>query len=56
VFDTEGERDATGTRDLPIEEDQGAARAFANDLRERGAADLIEEARVDAEQREAKRE
>jgi hydroxymethylbilane synthase len=56
VFDTEGERDVTGTRDLPVEEYLGAARAFANDLRERGAADLIEEARVDAEQREAKRE
>jgi hydroxymethylbilane synthase len=56
VFDTEGDREVTDTRDLPVEEYPGAARGFANDLRERGAADLIEEARVDTEQREAKRE
>ena len=56
VFGTEGEREVTGTRDLPVEEYLGAARAFAADLRERGAADLIAEARVDAGEREAKRE
>ncbi len=56
VFGTEGESEITGTRDLPVEEYLGAARSFAADLRERGAADLIAEARVDAEDREAKRE
>jgi hydroxymethylbilane synthase len=56
VFDGEGERQVTGTRDLPVGEYLEAAREFAADLRERGAAGLIEEARVDTEQREAKRE
>ncbi|MFB6228943.1 MAG: hydroxymethylbilane synthase [Halobacteriales archaeon] len=56
VFGSEGEREVTGTRDLPVEEYPEAARAFADDLRERGAADLITEARVDVEDREAKRE
>jgi len=56
VFDDEGTREITGTRDLPVEEYPEAARAFAADLRERGAADLIAAARVDAADREAKRE
>jgi hydroxymethylbilane synthase len=56
VFGTEAERRITGSRDLPVEEYIEAARSFAADLRERGAADLIAEARVDAEDREAKRE
>jgi len=56
VFDAEGEREVSGTRDLPVEEYVSTARAFATDLRKRGAADLIEAARVDADEREAKRE
>ena len=56
VFGSEDEREVTGTRDLPVEEYLEAARTFANDLRERGAADLIAEARVDVEERGAKRE
>jgi hypothetical protein len=39
-----------------VEEYVPAAREFAVDLRERGAADLIAEARADAGEREAKRE
>jgi hydroxymethylbilane synthase len=56
VFGPEGETEVSVTRDLPIEEYVSAARSFAGDLRERGAADLIESARVDAGEREAKRE
>jgi hydroxymethylbilane synthase len=56
VFGREGEEEVSGTRDLPVEEYVPAAREFAVDLRERGAADLIAEARADAGEREAKRE
>jgi hydroxymethylbilane synthase len=56
VFDRSGEQEVSATRDLPVEEYVPAARAFADDLRERGAADLIETARADAGEREAKRE
>ncbi|MFB6295743.1 MAG: hydroxymethylbilane synthase [Halobacteriales archaeon] len=55
VFDRAGEEAVSETRDLPVEEYVPAAREFAADLRERGAADLIAEARADAEEREAKR-
>jgi len=55
VFDTEGEREVSATRDLPVEKYVTEARAFAGDLRERGAADLITDARADADEREAKR-
>ena len=40
------------TRDLPIRTYAEAARAFGDDLRERGAADLIEEAKVALEERD----
>ncbi len=51
----DGERVVEGTRDLPVEDYVGPTRAFAADLAERGAAELIDEARADAEDREAKR-
>ena len=56
VFGSEGEREVSATRDLPVEEYVAAARRFADGLGERGAADLIEEARADTGEREAKRE
>jgi hydroxymethylbilane synthase len=56
VFDGAGEREVSATRELPIEEYVSAARSFADDLRERGAADLIAAARADTDEREAKRE
>ncbi|MDF9747702.1 hydroxymethylbilane synthase [Natrinema salsiterrestre] len=49
VFDRDGEESVTGSRDLPIETHAEAAREFARDLADRGAAALIEEAREDAE-------
>ncbi|MCU4741251.1 hydroxymethylbilane synthase [Halobacteria archaeon AArc-m2/3/4] len=49
VFDRDGEESVTATRDLPIESYPDAARAFARDLADRGAADLIADAREDAE-------
>ncbi|WP_207586573.1 hydroxymethylbilane synthase [Halomontanus rarus] len=48
VFDRDGEESVTATRDLPIESYPEAARAFADELASRGAADLIAEAREDA--------
>ncbi|WP_226004908.1 hydroxymethylbilane synthase [Natrinema salinisoli] len=49
VFDRDGEESVTGSRDLPIETHAEAAREFARDLADRGAAALIERAREDAE-------
>ncbi|MCU4925886.1 hydroxymethylbilane synthase [Halobacteria archaeon AArc-dxtr1] len=49
VFDREGEESIRESRDLPVESHAEAAREFAGDLRERGAADLIEAARRAAE-------
>ncbi|MFA9416070.1 hydroxymethylbilane synthase [Natrinema sp. HArc-T2] len=47
VFDSDGEESVTGSRDLPIENHAEAAREFARDLADRGAADLIDAARED---------
>lgn len=45
VFDRDGEKSVTGTRDLPLESYPDAAAGFAADLADRGAATLIERAR-----------
>ena len=50
VYDREGEESVTATRDLPIETYPEAARAFAADLADRGAAALIEAARREADE------
>jgi len=49
VLDREGEEEVRGSRDLPVERHAAAAHAFATDLAEQGAADLIEQARRDAD-------
>ncbi|RQG89155.1 hydroxymethylbilane synthase [Natrarchaeobius halalkaliphilus] len=49
VFDRDGEESVAATRDLPVETYAEAAREFADDLSERGAAALIERAREDSE-------
>ena len=49
VFDADGDERVEGTRDLPIRDHADAAVAFAEDLRERGAADLVEAAREAAD-------
>ncbi|ELY65128.1 hydroxymethylbilane synthase [Natrinema versiforme] len=49
VFDRDGEESVTGSRDLPVETHAEAARQFARDLADRGAADLIAAAREDAD-------
>jgi len=56
VLSRDGEEVIGDSRDLPVERHPEAAREFAAALRERGAADLIERARVDDERREPKRE
>ncbi|NHN46127.1 hydroxymethylbilane synthase [Halostella sp. JP-L12] len=57
VFDREGEESVTATRDLPVQDHARAAREFARDLADRGAADLIAAARRESEEEtEAKRE
>ena len=48
VFDRDGEESVEAGRDLPVEDHAEAAREFARDLADRGAADLIEAARDDA--------
>ncbi|NKE34619.1 hydroxymethylbilane synthase [Natronococcus sp. JC468] len=47
VFDRDGEESVTASRDLPVDRHVEAARAFAADLADRGAAALIEAARED---------
>jgi hydroxymethylbilane synthase len=47
VFDREGETVVSGTRDLPVDRHAAAAREFAADLADRGAADLVAAARRD---------
>ena len=54
VLSRDGTEEVAATRDLPIEHHPAAARDLAADLADRGAADLIDEARAD-EEREAKR-
>jgi hydroxymethylbilane synthase len=49
VSDPAGEEVIDGSRDLPVERHAGAAKAFAADLADRGAADLIEAAQDDAD-------
>ncbi|OIB55590.1 hydroxymethylbilane synthase [Natrialba sp. SSL1] len=49
VFDRDGEESITATRDLPVENHATAAREFAQDLADRGAAELIENARKETE-------
>jgi hydroxymethylbilane synthase len=56
VLSQDGTEEMKETRDLPVERHPTAAREFGADLRERGAADLIEQAkRSDDEQREPAR-
>ncbi|PSQ43101.1 hydroxymethylbilane synthase [Halobacteriales archaeon SW_7_68_16] len=50
VLDRDGEESVAESRDLPVERHREAARAFASDLADRGAADLIERARKRAEE------
>ncbi|ELY64643.1 hydroxymethylbilane synthase [Natronococcus jeotgali] len=47
VFDRDGEESVTASRDLPVDRHVEAARAFAADLADRGAAALIEAASED---------
>jgi hydroxymethylbilane synthase len=49
VLDRAGEEAVRASRELPVERHAAAAHAFATDLADRGAADLIEQARRDAE-------
>ena len=53
VYDREGEESVAATRDLPIETYPEAARELAADLAGRGATDLIEAARREADEVEA---
>jgi hydroxymethylbilane synthase len=45
VYDTDGQDAVVDTRDIPVESHATAAREFADDLRDRGAAELVERAR-----------
>jgi len=56
VLSTDGTEEVAGTRDLPIRSHAKAAEAFAADLADRGAADLIAAAREEAEAGEGTRE
>jgi len=47
VYDEHGDEAVVETRDLPVESHATAAREFAADLREQGAADLVAQARED---------
>ena len=55
VLDRAGEEEVRASRDLPIERHPKAARSFAAELREQGAADLIAQAKRE-EADDAKRE
>ncbi len=48
VFDRDGEESVIASRDLPVERHAEAARAFGAELADRGAAELIAEARREA--------
>jgi hydroxymethylbilane synthase len=50
VLDREGEEEVAETREIPVESHPDAAREFAADLRERGAAGIIDRARKRAEE------
>ncbi len=56
VFSRDGSESVTASRDLPAEDHVSAARSFAAELADRGAEELIAEARRDDEEAEAKRE
>ncbi|EMA58569.1 hydroxymethylbilane synthase [Halorubrum lipolyticum] len=56
VLSTDGTEEVADTRDLPIRSHAKAAEEFAADLADRGAADLIEAAREEAEADEGTRE
>jgi hydroxymethylbilane synthase len=45
VLDRDGDSEVRETRELPVERHRRAAREFAADLADRGAADLIARAR-----------
>lgn len=47
VLSRDGTEEVAETRDIPVERHPEAARAFGADLRDQGAADLIEQARRD---------
>jgi hydroxymethylbilane synthase len=47
VYDAAGEETVADTRDLPVESHATAAREFATELQERGAEDLVAQARED---------
>ncbi len=49
VFDRDGEETVTASRDLPVESHAEAAREFAGTLADRGARELIDAAREEAE-------
>lgn len=49
VLSQDGTEDIDSTRDLPVERHPEAARDFADDLADRGAADLIQRARRETE-------
>ena len=56
VLSRDGTEEVSGARDLPVGDHAETARDFAEELADRGAADLIEAARVrEDEEREAKR-
>jgi hydroxymethylbilane synthase len=56
VLSTDGTEEVADTRDLPIRSHAKAAEAFAADLADRGAADLIATAREEAETDEGTRQ
>ena len=56
VLDRAGEEQVTANRDLPVRTYVEGARAFAADLAERGARELVEAARADDADRPAARE
>ncbi|WP_049890194.1 hydroxymethylbilane synthase [Natronorubrum sulfidifaciens] len=53
VFDQDGKESVTGSRDLPVENHAEAAREFARDLADRGAAELIDQARDESDDEDA---
>ncbi|MFB6172968.1 MAG: hydroxymethylbilane synthase [Haloarculaceae archaeon] len=56
VFSLDGTDVVGDQRDLPVQHHAEAAREFAADLADRGAADLVEDARTDAAEQEAARD
>jgi hydroxymethylbilane synthase len=50
VLSPDGQETVSATRELPARDHAEAAASFASDLRERGAAELIERAEQQAEE------